>query len=598
MATTIKSTDLDFNEIKNSLKVHLQNSAEFSDYNFEASALSSLLDVLAYNTHQNSLVANYALNESFLSTAQLRSSLVGLASSLGYTVNSRTASYAVVNLFTTINVNPPSSVTLPAGSTFSSTVDNKTYTFQTRNTLIARNNGSDQYFFAIDGNQNVPIYEGVVKTKSFIAGQGSDLDSYVIPVTNLDLDTVKVTVFDSPSAINGKTFININGATSINEKTRLFVCKETPNGFYELSFGNGVRLGSQAPVAGNKILVEYTAVSGAEANGARTFSPDAQIAGGYDITVTTIAQSGGGNAKESIESIRKNAPYIYASQNRMVTAEDYAALTLRSYANVIKDIKAWGGEDNFPATYGSVFLSIEFSTTDATVIANTKEQITNLAKDLSVASFDIKFSDPVDTFLEVKTFFQFNPNLTSSSRSQVESNVASVMETHFKNNLGAFDKSFRRSNMLSAIDAVDGSVLSSRAEISMQSRFDPKLGAIDYIINYPTSISLPDDTLYVISSGNFFINGKICFLRNVLDSNVIQAISVATGIAEVDDIGSYDAGAGTVTLNSFGGTLINGEYVKINATPANQSVINPFRNNILKFDATASTALAVLTDTV
>lgn len=595
MATTIKSTDLDFENIKISLKEHLLRQAEFADYNFEASALSNLLDVLAYNTHHNALLANFALNESFLSTAQLRSSLVGLAGGLGYTVNSRTAAFAVVNMYVT-DINAPSSLTLPAGFTFSTTVDNKTFTFQTRDTLIATNNGSNQYFFSLNSNINVPIYEGTSKRKTFIAGVLGENDSYVIPVTNLDLETVSVTVYDTPSASVGKVYTNINNATTINENSRIFVCKETPNGFYELTFGNGVRLGI-TPNAGNKIEVTYTTVNGSDANGARTFTPDGLV-GGKTLNVTTVSASGGGNDREAIESIRKNAPYLYAAQNRMVTADDYAALTLRNFKNVISDIKAWGGEDNVPASYGSVFLSIVFSNDDATVQANTKTAITNLAKDLSVASFDIQFSDPIETYLEISTVFQFNPNLTSLTQTEVENAVKSTMITYFEDNLGGFDKSFRRSRMLTDIDAVDGSVLSSRAEVKMQNRFNPSSGTINYIIPYPAAIASPDDVYYIIESENFYLNGRVCYLRNKLGTNIMQAINVGTGLPEVDNIGFYNANAGTITLQSFAGTLISGESIKISATPGNQSVINPLRSNILLFDDTASSAIAVLTDTI
>lgn len=595
MATTIKSTDLDFDAIKNSLKTHLVRSGEFNDYNFEGSALSSLLDVLAYNTHQNALVANYALNESFLSTAQMRSSLVGLAGGLGYTVNSRTAAYAVVNLWIENDANP-SSITIPAGFKFTTTVNNKTYTFQTRDTLTATNNGSNLYYFTANSNINVPIYEGINKTKNFIAGETASFDSYVIPVTNIDIATIKVTVYEDPSQNVGTVYTNISDATTIDVNSAIFVAKETPNGFYEISFGNGVRFTNSAPKAGNRILVEYTTVSGPSANGARVFTPESTVSG-KTLNVTS-GTAGGGNEKESIESIRKNAPYLYAAQNRMVTADDYAALTLRNFKSVISDIKAWGGQDNIPPRYGSVYLSVDFTTEDATVIANAKEGIKALAKDLSVASFDIQFSDPVNTFLEVTTFFQFNPRLTSLSQTAVQALVSSATSDYFNDNLGKFNQSFRRSNMLSTIDAVDASVLSSRSSIKMQSRFDPNGGIIDYVINYPAPIALPDDVEYIIQSQNFFLNGKTCFLRNRIDTNIIEAINVADGLVETDVIGSYDAGNGTLTLNAFSGSLISGEFMKIVATPANESVINPVRNNILKFDAEASISRAVLTDTL
>ena len=240
MATTIKSTDLDFNNIKNNLKLFLAQKPEFADYNFEASGLSNLLDVLAYNTHYNALLANFALNESFLSTAQLRSSLVGLAGSLGYTVGSRRASYAVVNLYVT-NPTAPSSMTMPAGFQFNTVINNKSYVFQTRETLIAYNDGANNYNFFVNNNLNIPIYEGLAKSKIFLAGPVSENDTYVIPVQNIDLDTVVVRVYDSPSATTYDLYTNINNATTIDSSSRIYVIKESPNGYYEVTFGNGVR---------------------------------------------------------------------------------------------------------------------------------------------------------------------------------------------------------------------------------------------------------------------------------------------------------------------------------------------------------------------
>jgi hypothetical protein len=462
--------------------------------------------------------------------------------------------------------------------------------------LTATNNGSNLYYFTANSNINVPIYEGVTKSKNFIAGETASVDSFIIPVTNIDIATIKVTVFTDPSHVVGTVYTNISDATTIDVNSAIFVAKETPNGFYEVSFGNGVRFTNSAPTAGNRILVEYTTVSGPSANGARVFTPESTV-GGKTLNVTS-GTAGGGNEKESIESIRKNAPYLYAAQNRMVTAEDYAALTLRNFKSVISDIKAWGGQDNIPPRYGSVYLSIDFTTEDATVIASTKEAIKKLAKDLSVASFELQFTDPVNTFLEVTTFIQFNPRLTSLSQTAVQSLVSTATSDYFDENLGKFNQSFRRSNMLSDIDAVDASVLSSRSSIKMQSRFDPDGGIIDYTIDYPAAIAEPDNVEYIIQSENFFLNGKTCFLRNRISTSVIEAINVADGLVEADVIGSYNAASGTLTLNAFAGSLISGDFMKIVATPANESVINPTRNNILKFDAEASIAKAVLTDTL
>ena len=217
MATTIRSAELDFNTIKNSLKEYFQRQPEFADYNFEASGLSNLLDVLAYNTHQNALMANFALNESFLSTAQLRSSMVGLAGALGYTVRSRSASVAVLQLTTSSD---PGIV--PIGAAFTTTVNNKTYTFRTRDVMTPVFTGVN-YAMTIDGNANIPVYEGVPRSKNFISGTAGENDTYVIPEANLDIETVRVRVYDNTSTSVYDAYTNINEATNINSDSKIFV---------------------------------------------------------------------------------------------------------------------------------------------------------------------------------------------------------------------------------------------------------------------------------------------------------------------------------------------------------------------------------------
>lgn len=598
MATTIKSTDLDFNTIKNNLKLFLAQKEQFSDYNFEASGVSNLLDVLAYNTHYNALLANFALNESFVSTAQLRSSLVGLASSLGYIVGSRTASLAVVRMYIEVpsSQEARASYTMPKGQTFTTSVDGRTYTFKTRDVLTASNDGNNVFYFALNGNTNVPIYEGTSKTKTFIAGPASENDSYVIPEQRLDLDTVEVTVYDAITDTTGTTYTNLNTTTNVNAESKIFVIKETPNGFYEVTFSNGSRLGV-SPQSGNKIEITYDVVAGPDANGARTFEADDTLEG-FDINITTTTLSAGGSLKEDLESIRKNAPYQYAAQNRAVTAEDYSSLILREYGNVISDVQSWGGEDNIPPKYGTVFSSIVFKTDDATIQQTTKDAIRSLFNDLSVVSFDVDFVDPIETFIEAFVQFQFNQNLTSSSQTVIENLVKESMLDYFNENLGDFDQSFRRSNLLTKVDDTDPSVLSSKATIYMQNRYVPTTGATSASITFPTGIAAPDDKEYIITSENFSYLGNTCFLRNRLNSNVIEMFNVGNGTIQLDNIGSYDATSGVLTLNIFNISLLSGSFLKIRAIPANPATITPLRNNILRYDADASTARSVVSNSL
>lgn len=598
MATTIKSTELDFDEIKNNLKLFLAQKSQFADYNFEASGLSNLLDVLAYNTHYNALLANFALNESYISTAQLRSSLVGLASSLGYTVGSRSASFAVLRMYLDYSSDgtKPASVSMPKGFEFSTSVDNKSYTFKTRDVLTATDDGNGLYYFSVNGNTNVSVFEGTQKTKTFIAGPAAENTSYVIPETRLDLDTIEVRVYADTSTTAYDVYTNINSTTSISSTSKIFVIKETPNGFYEVTFSNGTTLGV-SPQSGNKIEVIYDVTVGPEANGARTFTATSGIDGKV-VNITTTTLSSGGSLKEEIESIRKNAPYQYAAQNRAVTAEDYSALILRDYGNVVSDVQSWGGEDNVPPQYGTVFTSLVFSTTDATIQQTTKDAIRALLKDLAVVTFELEFVDPVETFIEAQVFFQFNQNLTSEKQSSMQSNVKNTMQSYFDTNLGDFDQSFRRSNLLTDIDETDPSVLSSRADIKMQNRFVPVTGTSQYSITYPTSIAQPDDETYTIISKNFRYNGDVAYLRNRLDSTVLEIFNVNTGKLALDNVGSYDPSSGVLTLENFSISLISGDHVKIVATPANEATITPLRNAIIKYDAASSNATAILTDSL
>ena len=436
MATTIKSTNLDFTSIKNNLKTFLAQQDEFADYNFEASGLSNILDVLAYNTHYNGLIANFALNESFLGTAQLRSSLVSLAEGIGYIPKSKTASRAVVNFSVNLSnlSERPSTVSLAPGVRFESSIDDITYTFQTRETVTAADDGSGIYQFkTVAGTANITIYQGTQKTKTFIADAVSQNALYIIPDKNLDLDTTIVRVYDSPQTSEFVTYRDIKTATLINASTALYVLKEAPNEYYELSFGDGITFGV-TPKAGYKVEVDYLSVAGPAANAGAIFGPISQVQVGnvnYPISVATVTNSLGGGEKETNQSIRTNAPFQYATQNRMVTADDYSSLVLRNFSTLIKDIKSFGGEDALNPEFGAVFMSIVFEDdVPASTQAVTKASIQDLVDQLSVVSFRLRFTDPETTFVETNTFFQFNSKLTTLSLNSIADSVNTVSYTH------------------------------------------------------------------------------------------------------------------------------------------------------------------------
>tara|TARA_B110000259_G_scaffold2245_1_gene2644 strand:+ start:928 stop:2751 length:1824 start_codon:yes stop_codon:yes gene_type:complete len=606
MATTIKSTELDFATIKNSLKTNFERHAEFSDYNFEGSGLSNILDVLATNTHYNALIANFALNESYLSTAQLRSSLVSLAEGIGYIPKSKTASKGTVTLTTNTGdlSGRPSTLSLPTGTKFTATVDDVTYTFQTRETVTATDNGFGYYAYKTPSSSlNIDILEGHSHTKTFFVGPDSVDDVYVIPDKNIDMETAIVKVYESSTDTTFANYINISKASTINENTKLYIMKEAPNGFYEITFGDGVTLG-KAPVAGNKIVIEYLQVNGSKANGATAWTANNRISvlgTNYDVTPVTVVNSLGGAEAETMASIRKNAPFQYATQNRMVTAVDYSTLVLSNFGTIIKDIQAFGGEDALKPEFGTVFLSIVFNAdVTAETIATTKNSIVDLTKQLAVVGFDTKFEDPVTTFVETEIFFQFNPKLGALSLTTVQDNVQVEINKYFTENIGKFNQSFRRSNLLNDVDEVDTAVLSSRANIKLQRRFTPTTNTLqDHTLRYPVGIAEADDKDIIVKSTPFNFNGTTCNIQNKLGSNKLQIVALGSKIVQSDNIGSYNSATGIVSIVGLNvNSVIGGnQFIKVSVVPANQSAVSPLRNDILEYDSGPSFATGVVVST-
>ena len=487
----------------------------------------------------------------------------------------------------------PSTLQIPAGYKFNSVVDDVTYVFQTISDITATDDGNGIYEFKNStGSKNIEVFEGTSRTKTFLVTKSTDNPVYVIQDEELDIDTAVVKVFDTPSSSAFTTYSNLLKATTINSQSTVYILKETPNGFFELSFGNGVTLG-RAPAAGGKISITYIATNGDAGDTAKVFEPQSKVevlGTGYDLTVTTHAKAVGGGEKESVESIRLNAPFQYASQNRMVTAVDYSALVLKNFSTLIKDIKAFGGEEALNPEFGAVFLSVLFNDdVSAVTVSDTKSQIQDLAKQLSVASFVLRFVDPITTFVECNTFFQFNQNLTQLSRNTIQDNVNKVITDYFSTNTGRFGQSFRRSNLLALVDASSPAILSSRMDIKMQRRFIPTLTTKqDHTVRYASQIAEADDVNIVVESNPFLFRGKNCVLRNRLGSNVLEVFNAEDAKIEIDNAGDFSGDSVNIvglTVDNFVGA---NQFIKLSVTPANQSAVTPLREDIIEFDVSES----------
>ena len=282
----------------------------------------------------------------------------------------------------------------------------------------------------------------------------------------------------------------------------------------------------------------------------------------------------------------------------MVTHSDYSALVLRNFSSLIRDIKSWGGEDNIVKEYGAVFMSVLFNSEIPEVtVESTKQSILDLASQLSIASFDLKFADPVRTGIELDTKFQFNERLTSLTLNTIKSQVEDVTRQYFTQNTGKFDQSFRRSNLLTLIDDISPAILSSRSTVKMQQSITPILGRIqNHTLKFPVMIEEFDDEEYIITSTNFVLQNINCSIRNKLNSNVLQVIDLNDNRVLVDNVGSFDVN-GVVSFVGLQIDSITGGQttVKISALPANQSAITPQRNDVLSYDESRSQTTGIIT---
>lgn len=588
---SVNTSDLDFNDIKQSLRSHLKKQTQFADYDFEASGLSSILDVLAYNTHINGLIANMAINESFLSSAQLRGSVVAHAAALGYQTKSRTASKAVVTI-TTQGTDP--ALTIPAGTEFFGDVDQVTYSFKTT---------QDHQAFNVDGTftfEDITIREGSDQVKTFIV---DSIDTvYVIPDENIDTSTIIVNVYDNFNSTTYQPYVNVNDVATITDMSRVYIISEVSNGYYELTFSDGNVLG-QCPQPGNKIVVQYVRSSGSDANGVQSFETNDFI--GYSLDVATVAVSAGGSEKESMESIKKNAPRNFAAQQRLVTADDYESLILTHFNSYIKDVIAWGGNDNVPPQYGNVFVSLNFfAGTDESIQQRVKQMIINqLSNNLSIMSIDTKFVEPQYTLLEFTTVFNLDITKTGTSLSNMEAQVDQLIENFVKVNLDKFDSVFRRSLLTAEIDNHSPAILNSRMSIKGQQRisleglFPNNITYVekDFTLAFPFPIAVPDKDTYTVTTSSFKYNGENVYVRNELGSTKLQIVNYNNDV-RLSNVGSYNPSKGLVMIEALpleAGSTVS-SFIKVSVVPANQSTIRPLRNCILGIDKDNSFTSAVI----
>lgn len=492
----INTVDLDFDDIKLNLKSFLQGQSQFQDYDFEGSSLAILLDLLAYNTHYNALYTNLAVNESFLESASKRSSVVSRAKEIGYIPGSARCAEAQVNVVVTATASTPASLTLPKNTQFTTTVNGKKYTFYTLEDITTIYNGTNYTF------SNVTIREGVPLSYSYVV---SDSTRYIIPNADTDKSSIKVRVQDSITSSNFVSFYNSEDIINILPTDRIFFIKEVEDELLELEFGNGV-IGA-ALNTGNVVNIEYFVSNKEEPNGAKLFSyQGSSLLGGIISVITTIPATGGVD-KESIDTIRYNAPRAYQAQNRGVTVSDYKSIILSKYDEA-ESVNVWGGEDNIPPVYGKVFISIKPKSSETLSISQKNFVVTNILKPKNVVTITPEIVDPEYIDLDINTTVYYNPKNTARTENQIKTLVAQSITAYNDNYLDSFDGIFRFSQYSKEVDLTESSIVSSITTLKLRREVNPKYNlSANYKINLVNPIYYSGVPEQAILTTGFYLAG-------------------------------------------------------------------------------------------
>ena len=599
MPKRLNVTDLDFDNIKDNLKTFLSQQDQLTDYDFEGSTMSVLLDVLAYNTHYNAVYANVLANEMFLDSADLRNSIVSHAKHVGYTPRSATSPVAFLNVV--VNNATGSTLTAARGTTFTTSVDGTSYNYVVKDaTTITPTDGV--YTFS-----SLPVYEGTLVNNKFTVDVSNADQRFLIKNALADTTTLKVTVQNSTSDTTTSTYTLASDLADVTSSSKVYYLEGAEDQQYEVKFGDGV-LGA-ALSTGNIVTLSYIVTSAESSNGASSFSLSGSLAGFDDVTVTTATNSANGAQPETPDSIRFNAPRQYASQNRTVTPKDYESKVKQIYTNA-QSVQVWGGEDNDTPVYGRVYISIK-PVTGATLTEAKKTDIITQLKDFNVASITPVIQDPETTSLQLSVDVKFDAKSTTRTADSIKALVSSAITTFNTNNLGQFDSIFRHSKFIETINKVDTSILSNITTVKMHKSFTATTtSATTYTIKFNNAFYNPHSGHNasgggILVSSGFKINGDITneyFLDEDGAGNIrLYYLVGQTRTYTNNSIGTIDYTNGTITLNSLFITEVSNvdgassTTVRLTLIPNSVDVI-PVRNQVLEIDET-NTTVSVSADT-
>ena len=590
--------NLDFSEIKTALKEYMRAQSDFTDYDFEASALSQLLDVLAYNTYYTAFNANMVVNEMFLDSASLRDNVVALAKQLGYTPKSITSPKVDLGFKVKFTSNAPASVELKRGTGFVTNYDGTLYRYVTLNTSkVPVVNGVAQF-------TNTSLYEGsYVVTSSTYDATLKD-QKFKIQNSAADLSTLIVRVYESANSSVYEEYTRSDNLLSVGSDDRIYFVSEVDDEQYEIFFGDGV-LGKKLS-DGDVVEISYILTKGPASNGAKSFTfsgtlldeNDSTIIVPYtvsDIIVESASQ--GGSDIESIDTIKYNAPKFYGAQNRAVTSNDYSAIVRNLYP-AISDIIVFGGEDQVPPEYGKVFLSVKPSEAN-TLSSATKKDLSDKLRQYTVASVKPVFVDPSLLYVEINSKIYYDGAKTVLLPAEVAAKVSTGVREYLKtSNTEKFNGKFRYSKFIGVIDNTDRAINSNSTDIVLRKDFYAQVNASAYYeICYQNEFLKDCDGPVLTSTGMtvFEHPNHTSYLEDRDGKIVLYRLDSLTGekILLNDSIGDIDYEKGEVKLYNF--TILKGTFsdnrIELRVKPANRD-IEAKREVYLDVDISKSTFVA------
>lgn len=469
-------TELDFDQIKDNLKAYFTRAeSPYKDWNFDGSGLSTLLDILAYNTHYNAFLAHMAINESFIDTAQVRNNVVSHANLLGYVPRSTRAPRARLECSFVAASNTNSSLVLPRGTQFTSSVDGISYTYVTVTERIASLNTTTNLFnFNESNNNTLDVAQGSLKTIKYVFDSSETDQRFQISDLGIDTSTLEVTVTDNTAGTNEKTYLPFSSLESVTGETLVYFIKENIKGYYEIYFGDG--LFGKKPSNLQIVNISYVSTLGDISNGATVFKLASDIDGTLGLpSVTNLSvKSSGGLSRETIDLIRRNAPVSLITQNRAVTVNDYKNIIQRDFGDV-ETINVWGGDEEVnpeaAENIAKVYICIK-PISGETLSSDDKSNILSILQNKKVFTLKNELVDPEYLYLYADVNFKYNPNLTTLDGKTLSSNVKAEVENFGNTVLEKFDGVFRYSNFLRMIEDVDPAIVNSNARMFVLKKYE------------------------------------------------------------------------------------------------------------------------------